>query len=82
VAYSDTRVTLAPDLELFRKLGGMLNYRLHTHCNIGTKHLIEEYVDTVCSALENICDTDWGTDFSIQVRTEIVLAEHVLCALL
>jgi len=56
--------------ELFRKLGGICNPKLHTYCYTGTKHLIEEYEDAVCKALEYICTTDFGNEFNIERKFE------------
>ncbi len=43
---------------LHHDLGNMGNSELYNRSNIGTKHLIEEYVNQVCSSLNYICDHD------------------------
>ena len=43
---------------LLRNLGGMGSIHLHNHCTIGTKHLIEEYVDEVVKQLDFVCDSE------------------------
>lgn len=48
----------------------MANPCLYSHALSGTKHLIEDYVQTVCQSLDTICDTDWGTDFGLQDKFE------------
>ncbi|KAK4507382.1 hypothetical protein PRZ48_001117 [Zasmidium cellare] len=40
---------------LKRDLGGMCHVHLYQHCNVGTKHLIEEYTDVVKYTIEEIC---------------------------
>jgi len=39
-------------------LGNTGNPALYSHCRIGTKHLIHEYITEVASALNQLCDTD------------------------
>lgn len=43
---------------LHHDLGNMGNPHLYNRSNIGTKHLIEEYVNQVCSSLNYICDEE------------------------
>ncbi|ABC29440.1 predicted esterase of the alpha-beta hydrolase superfamily [Hahella chejuensis KCTC 2396] len=43
---------------LHHDLGNMGNALLYQHSYIGTKHLIEEYVNQVCDALNYVCDND------------------------
>lgn len=43
---------------LHHDLGNMGNPRLYGYSRVGTKHLIEEYVNQVCEALDFICDTN------------------------
>lgn len=54
---------------LLRNIGGIGNMELHTKCKIGTKVLIEQYVDTVVKALEYICDEEFE-DFSPEEKFE------------
>eukprot|EP00127_Corallochytrium_limacisporum_P002986 Clim_evm33s144 gene=Clim_evmTU33s144 len=43
---------------LFRNLGGMLNPELHERCRIGTKKVIEDYIDEVVLQLDMIANCD------------------------
>ena len=43
---------------LHGNLGNIANPELLTHCKIGTKHLIQEFIDQVVSALEQIYTAD------------------------
>ena len=43
---------------LHHDLGNMGNPRLYGYSRVGTKHLIEEYVNQVCEALNLICDKE------------------------
>ncbi len=43
---------------LHHDLGNMGNPRLYGFSRVGTKHLIEEYVNQVCESLNFLCDTD------------------------
>ncbi|KNC74206.1 hypothetical protein, variant, partial [Sphaeroforma arctica JP610] len=43
---------------LFRNLGNMLNPKLFSHCNVGTKRLIEKYNDEVVLQLTQLQDMD------------------------
>ncbi|MFE8069715.1 DUF3336 domain-containing protein [Marinobacteraceae bacterium S3BR75-40.1] len=43
---------------LHHDLGNMGDERLYQQCHVGTKHLIEEYVNQVCDSLNYLCDTD------------------------
>lgn len=40
---------------LHHDLGNMGNPSLYTHANVGTKKLIEDYVEQVCTSLEYVC---------------------------
>ncbi|KAI7593593.1 putative esterase of the alpha-beta hydrolase superfamily, partial [Hortaea werneckii] len=42
---------------LTRDLGGMGNVRLYRHCHIGTKLLIEKYIETVSLAIDAVVET-------------------------
>lgn len=42
---------------LYWNLGNITNPRLYSHANVGTKHLIRDYVDEVANALNFLCDT-------------------------
>ncbi|KAI7487516.1 putative esterase of the alpha-beta hydrolase superfamily [Hortaea werneckii] len=42
---------------LTRDLGGMGNVRLYRHCHIGTKSLIEKYIETVSLAIDAVVET-------------------------
>jgi predicted acylesterase/phospholipase RssA len=44
--------------ELHGNLGNMANPALYQHCRVGTKTLINAYLDEVCAALNLLCDTD------------------------
>lgn len=39
-----------------RGLGGITDARLFSHCYVGTKRLVEEYVDEMCAALQALVD--------------------------
>lgn len=41
---------------LVRGLGGITDARLFSHCYVGTKRLVEEYVDEMCAALQALVD--------------------------
>jgi len=43
---------------LHHDLGNMGNYQLYNRSNIGTKHLIEEYISQVCKSLNYLCDNN------------------------
>ncbi|MFD2228710.1 DUF3336 domain-containing protein [Alkalimarinus sediminis] len=43
---------------LHHDLGNMGNAELYNRSNIGTKHLIEEYINQVCDSLNYICNND------------------------
>eukprot|EP00127_Corallochytrium_limacisporum_P004731 Clim_evm85s172 gene=Clim_evmTU85s172 len=43
---------------LFRNLGGMLNDKLYSKTHVGTKVLIEQYIDEVAHQLKQIGETD------------------------
>lgn len=43
---------------LHHDLGNMGDPRLYQHSYVGTKHLIEEYVNQVCESLNLLCDSD------------------------
>lgn len=43
---------------LHHDLGNMGDPRLYQHSFVGTKHLIEEYVNQVCESLNLLCDSD------------------------
>ena len=42
---------------LYHDIGNIGNPLLYTHAHVGTKRLIEDYVDQVCLALNYLCDT-------------------------
>jgi NTE family protein len=44
--------------ELHGNLGNMANPELYRHAHIGTKQLVNEYLDEVCDALNRLCDTE------------------------
>lgn len=43
---------------LHHDLGNMGNPKLYGRAHVGTKRLIEDYVDQVCASLEYLCDAD------------------------
>ncbi|MEY1661587.1 DUF3336 domain-containing protein [Isoalcanivorax beigongshangi] len=43
---------------LHGNLGNLSDPLLYQHCKVGTKYLIEEYLDEVCAALNELCDQD------------------------
>jgi NTE family protein len=43
---------------LYHDLGNMGNPLLYCHAHVGTKKLVEEYVEAVCSCLELVCDAE------------------------
>lgn len=47
--------------ELHGNLGNMANPALYQHARTGTKKLINEYLDQVCTCLELLCDSDTKT---------------------
>jgi predicted acylesterase/phospholipase RssA len=44
--------------ELHGNLGNMANPALYQHCRVGTKKLINAYLDEVCASLNLLCDSD------------------------
>jgi TAG lipase/steryl ester hydrolase/phospholipase A2/LPA acyltransferase len=44
--------------ELHGNLGNMANPALYQHARTGTKKLINEYLDEVCTSLKLLCDSD------------------------
>ena len=44
--------------ELHGNLGNMANPSLYQHCRVGTKKLINAYLDEVCASLNLLCDSD------------------------
>lgn len=54
---------------LHGSLGNISNPSLYLHSKAGTKHLIEEYLATVCDALNYICDTEFA-DFSLADKVD------------
>ena len=44
---------------LHGNLGNISNPRLYQHSRVGTKRLIERYLDEVCSALDYLCDNEF-----------------------
>jgi len=54
---------------LHHDLGNMGNPRLYGFSRVGTKHLIEEYVNQVCESLDYLCDTE-HPDFGIAEKIE------------
>lgn len=54
---------------LIRNIGGIGNIELYTKSKIGTKKLIEDYVDNVVKSLEYICDTEFE-DFPPEEKFE------------
>lgn len=60
---------------LLRNLGGITDPRLFCHSYLGTKHLIESYMDEVVSQLEHVAETSHATlsrqakiDFFMETR--------------
>lgn len=43
---------------LHHDLGNIGNPQLYRECRVGTKHLIEEYINQVCESLDFVCDTE------------------------
>lgn len=41
---------------LVRGLGGITDARLYSHCYVGTKVIVETYVDEVCAALQYLVE--------------------------
>src|SRR5699024_10505082 len=52
---------------LHGSLGNISNPNLYLRSKAGTKHLIEQYLTTVCDALNYICDTEFD-DFTLAVK--------------
>ena len=46
---------------LLRNLGGLGNHKLYSYSNIGTKKLIEQYIEEVVFQLNYICDMDMSS---------------------
>lgn len=44
---------------LHGNLGNIANPALYNHCRVGTKKLIEDYLDEVCAALNYLCDNEF-----------------------
>ena len=44
--------------ELHGNLGNMANPALYQHARVGTKKLVNAYIDEVCAALDLLCDSD------------------------
>ncbi|KAG0006516.1 hypothetical protein BGZ65_007133 [Modicella reniformis] len=57
---------------LLRNLGGITDPRLFSHSFLGTKHLIESYIDEVVSQLEHVAETSLSRqakiDFFMETR--------------
>lgn len=53
---------------LTRNAGGATDPRLHSACKIGTKKLIERYVQFVCDSLHYMCDGDFGDTFALEEK--------------
>ncbi len=53
-------ITLVRSLRegLHHDLGNMGNVRLYQKSHVGTKHLIEEYVNQVCDSIDFVCNTE------------------------
>ncbi len=47
--------------ELHGNLGNMANPALYSHAKAGTKNLVDDFVDEVTSALNEMCDADFKT---------------------
>eukprot|EP01135_Chromosphaera_perkinsii_P012209 Nk52_evm28s2612 gene=Nk52_evmTU28s2612 len=54
---------------LHRNLGGIGNPQLYSHCHVGTKTLIERYIDEVVYQLNYICDTQ-SPEVSLEDKME------------
>lgn len=54
---------------LIRNIGGIGNVKLYTKSKIGTKKLIEDYVNSVVKALEYICENEFD-DFPPEEKFE------------
>ncbi|KAI8854141.1 acyl transferase/acyl hydrolase/lysophospholipase [Chytridium lagenaria] len=52
-----------------RKLGEMGNPKLYEYCHVGTKKLIEDYIEEVTTILHHICDTD-SPDLPLEAKYE------------
>lgn len=46
---------------LHGNLGNIANPALYSHCRVGTKQLIEDYLNEVCASLNYLCDTQFDT---------------------
>jgi hypothetical protein len=65
-------LVLALRAGLLRNLGGLGSVNLHAYCAIGTKHLIEEYIDEVEKQLQFICDNlDIENEMDLQTKFEL-----------
>ncbi|XP_049852626.1 uncharacterized protein LOC126332792 isoform X2 [Schistocerca gregaria] len=68
---------------LVRNISGIGDPRLHTACRIGTKLLIENYVDFVNRALRYICDGNFGLplreQFEYFYETKRAYGRSALC---
>ncbi|MFP1679820.1 DUF3336 domain-containing protein [Alloalcanivorax sp. C16-2] len=54
---------------LHGNLGNISNPALYGHARVGTKQLIERYLDEVCTALEWVCDGDFK-DFGLKQKLD------------
>jgi hypothetical protein len=43
---------------LYHDIGNIGNPLLYTHAHVGTKRLIEDYIEQVCLTLNYLCDTE------------------------
>lgn len=61
---------------LSRDLGGMTNVRLYKHSNIGTKHLIERYIDSTLATIRALVKTS-AHSLSAGLETKDILEQVV-----
>lgn len=54
---------------LHGNLGNISNPALYGHSRVGTKHLIERYLDEVCAALDYLCDGEFS-DFGLKQKLD------------
>ncbi|KAK5676595.1 Lipase 5 [Elasticomyces elasticus] len=71
-----TRLRFHTRTSLTRDLGGMGNVSLYKHTRVGTKALIERYIDTVLQTIDMVVEEAGGTLHARQVLEQMKLARQ------
>jgi len=58
---------------MLRNFGGLSDAKLYSKCYNGTKHLVQEYTNTVCDLLNYLCETNFE-NFSFKEKAEFFFA--------